>query len=543
RYAIRMLAKTPMVTIMIVLSLAIGIGANSAIFSVVHALLLRPLPYPQPERLAAVWLHSPGIGIFRDWPSPGQYSDLQRDNRSFESMSLSILRSFTLTGRDQPELLDGMRTTSSLFSLLGARAMLGRVLLPEDEMPGKAPVAVISHRLWQRSFSADPQIVGKSITVDGNPFTVTGVLGPDFMLNSEVMPAEGPADRMDIFMPLQGDAAFWNRRNDENYNVLVRLKPGVSVQQAQTDVDVIADRIRKTDKRHETFGMTVTGLLDQVVGDVRRTLLVLFGSVSLVLLIACANVANLLLTRATGREREVAVRSALGAGWKRLMRQLLTESVLLALLGGVAGVAIAQVSLYVVRAMNPGNIPRLSDIQMNAAVVVFTFAISMLTGLLFGFAPAWNAIKLDVNSALKAGGRSGNEGGGLRLGRNRLRGLLVVSELALSLMLLIGAGLLIRSFYRIAAVPPGFSTDHTISMRVMNAGPKYRNAAARAQFYRDVGARIRQLPGVKSHGFVSVLPLTGTVGWGAINVEGFPTQPGQELQVDLRVADTDYFTT
>ena len=543
RYAFRMLARTPVVTILIVLSLAIGIGANSAIFSVIHALLLRPLPYPEPERLAAVWLHSPGIGIFRDWPAPGQYSDLQRDNHSFEAMSLSFLRNFTLTGRDQPELIDGMRTTSGLFGLLGAHAMLGRLLLPEDDTPGKAPVAVISHGLWQRSFGSDPQIVGRSITVDGEPFTVAGVLSADFMLNSEVMPAEVPADKMDIFMPLQGDAAFWNRRTDENYNVMVRLKPGISLRQAQTDVDVIAARIREIDKRHETFGMTVTGLQDQVVGDVRRTLLVLFGSGLLVLLIACANVANLLLTRATGRQREVAVRSALGAGWQRVMRQLLTESVVLALLGGVAGIAIAGGSLYVLRTMNPGNIPRLDDIRMNATVVTFTFAISLLTGILFGLAPAWNAIKLDVNSTLKAGGRSGHQSGGLRLARNRLRGLLVVSELALSLMLLTGAGLLIRSFYRIAAVSPGFSTDHIISMRVMALGPKYRKPEVLTQLYRDVGARIRQLPGVKSYGLVSVLPLTGTVGWGAINVEGFPAQPGQELQVDLRSADTDYFAT
>src|SRR5215471_9635862 len=400
RYAFRTLSKTPFLAAMIVLSLAIGIGANSAIFSVVHALLLSPLPYPQPDRLAAIWLHSPGIGIFRDWPSPGQFNDLQHENHSFEAMSLSRLGNFALTGRERPELVDGMRTSSSLFGLLGAHAMLGRLLLAEDDVPGKPQVAVISYGLWQRLFSSDPQIVGKNIILNGNSFTIAGVLAPDFMLNSEVMPAEGPADRMDVFLPLPMDAAFLNRRGDENYNILVRLKPRVSIKEAQADVDVIAARIREKDKRDQTYGMTVTGLLDQVVGDVRRTLLVLLGSVTLVLLIACANVANLLLTHAAGRQQEIAVRSALGAGWRRLLRQLLTESIVLSLFGGLAGIVIAQLSLYVVRAINPGNIPRLADIRINGTVVAFTFAVSFLTGIMFGLAPAWNAFRLDINRAL-----------------------------------------------------------------------------------------------------------------------------------------------
>ena len=543
RYALRTLANKPVLTVVVVLSLAIGIGANSAIFSVVDALLLSPLPYPAPQRLAAVWIHSPGIGIFRDWPSPGQYVDLQRENHSFEEMSISRLGSFVLTGLDQPRLIDGMRTSSSLFRLLGAKPMLGRVLLPEDDLPGKPQVAIISHGLWQRFFGSDPRVVGRSIILNGTQFTIAGVLASDFMLNSEVMPAEGPADKMDVFLPLPMTAEFMNRRGDENYNLLARLKPGVSLQSAQADVDVIATRIREKDKRDRTFGMSVVGLLDQVVGDVRRTLLVLLGSVALVLLIACANVANLLLTRAAGRQREMAVRAALGAGWARLVRQLLTESVLLALFGGLAGIVLAEVSLGVVRAMNPGNIPRLDEVRINIAVIAFTFGISLLTGLLFGLAPAINAMQLDLNNALKSGGRSGYDGAGLRLGRHRLRGLLVVSELAFSLMLLIGAGLLIRSFIRVEAVPPGFATDHILSMRAVANGPKYRDDRARSQFYREIVARVRQLPEVKSCGLVSALPLTGEVGWGIIDVEGFTPQPGQELQADLRVADTDYFST
>ncbi|HTX36027.1 MAG TPA: ABC transporter permease [Bryobacteraceae bacterium] len=543
RYGSRALRHNLGLTLVIVASLAIGIGANSAIFSVVDALLLRPLPYPHPDRLAAVWLHSPGIGIFRDWPSPGQYIDLQNENHSFEQMALAQSRSFTLTGRDRPERVDAMRGQSSLLRMLGARPRLGRLLLPEEDQPGKPAVAILSDGVWKRLFNADPAIVGKSITLNGNPFTVAGVLERGFMLNAEVMPSEGPMDKIDIFLPLPLGADAVTRRGDENYNILVRLKPGVSLQRAQADIDVIANRIRIKDKRDRTFGMTVVGLQDQVVGDVRRALLVLLGSVALVLLIACANVANLLLTRAAGREKEVAIRTALGAGWQRLVRQLLTESILLGALGGAAGLAIAEASLMVVRAMNPGNIPRLEDIGINATVLAFTFGISLATGILFGVAPAWRAVKVDLNTSLKAGGRSGQGDAGMGLARHRLRGLLVVSELAFSLMLLIGAGLLIRSFVRLQAVPPGFSADHLLTMQVAATGPKYRQDKPTAQFYREVESRIARLPGVESDGAVNVLPLTGTVGWGQINVEGYAPPPGQELQVDMRTASNDYFRT
>ena len=353
-------------------------------------------------------------------------------------------------------------------------------------------------------------------------------------------------DKMDIFAPLPLGADAAKNRRDENYNIMVRLKPGVSVQQAQADIDVIASRIREKDKRDASFGMHVIGLQEQVVGDVRRALLVLLGSVGLVLLIACANVANLLLTRAAGREKEVAIRTALGAGWQQLARQLLTESVLLGLLGGAAGLLVAQLSIYMVRTMNPGNIPRLEDIGINGAVLMFTFGVSLATGILFGVAPVWRAIKVDLNTSLKAGGRSGQSDGGLHLQRHRLRGLLVVSELTLSLMLLIGAGLLIRSFVRLQSVPPGFTTDHVLTMEVAAAGRKYqddKNDKPIINFYREVESRIAHLPGVVAEGVVSALPLTGEVGWGGINVEGYTPPPGQELQVDIRIASTDYFRT
>ena len=543
RYALRMLRKNVALICVILASLAIGIGANSAIFSVVDALLLHPLPYPHPGRLAAVWLHSPRIGIFRDWPSPGEYIDIQNQNHSFEQMALAQSRSSTLTGREQPERVEVLRAQSSLLNMFGAKVLLGRLLLPEEDAPGKPPVAILSYRTWQQLFSSDPGIVGKSIILDGSSFTVVGVLQRSFVLNSEVLPSEGPMDKVDLFLPLPLGSDAERLRGDENYNIVVRLKPDVSVRQAQADIDVIATRVREKDKRDSSFGMDVVGLQEQVVGDVRRPLLVLLGSVALVLLIACANVANLLLARAAGREKEVAIRTALGAGWQRIARQLLTESVLLGLLGGASGLLVARISLSVVRTMNPGNVPRLDEIHINGAVLAFTFAISLGTGILFGLAPVWRAIKVDLNSSLKAGGRSGQTESGLHIKRHRLRGLLVVFELALSLMLLIGAGLLLRSFVRLESVPPGFTTNHVLTMQVAANDPKYRQDKVLAGFNREIDSRIARLPGVVAEGEASPLPLTGSVGWGGINVEGYTPPPTQELQVDIRTASEDYFRT
>jgi predicted permease len=541
RFAVRMLRRNVVLTLVILASLGIGIGANSAIFSVVDALLLRPLPYPHSDRLAAVWLHSPGIGILRDWPSPGQFIDIKNENHSFEQMALAQSRTATLTAHDQPERVDVLSAQSSLLSMFGAKPLLGRTLLPDEDGPGKPPVAILSNGIWQRLFNSDPAIVGKSITLNGKAYTVAGVLQHGFTVNAEVLPSEGPMDKVDIFLPLPLGPDAQQRRGDENYNIVVRLRPDVSFQQAQADINIIANRIRLKDKRGVTFGMDVVSLQKQVVGDVRRALLVMLGSVALVLLIACANVANLLLARAAGREKEVAVRTALGADWKRLIRQLLTESILLGLLGGVAGLLVARLSLWVVHSMNPGNIPRLEEIGINGTVLAFTFGLSLLTGVLFGLAPAWRVVRLDPNSSLKTGGRSGQSDSGLYVKRHRLRALLVVSEIAFSLILLVGAGLLIRSFLRLQNVAPGFTTDHVMTMQVAAMDSKYHDEKLLAGFYRDVDARIAHLPGVVAEGTVSALPLTGTVGWGGIHVEGYAPPPGQELQVDVRTAGIDYF--
>ncbi len=552
RYAIRTLGRSWGLTLVIVASLAIGVGANTAIFSVVNALLLEPLPYPEPERIAILWLRSPGINIPQDWPSPGQYIDIRNESRSFDEMSISRGGAGTLLGLEQPERVQALRTSSSLFQLLGARPLYGRLLLAEEDTPGKAPVVILSHAFWTRLFGADPNVIGRSITLNGvgegtgetkNQFTIAGVLRPDFLLNAEIMPTVASITEMDVFLPLPFGADAVNRRGDENYNVMARVKRGVTMAAAQADVDVIAARIREKDKRDRTFTISVVPLLESVVGDVRRAVLVLLGSVGIVLLIACANVANLLLTRATGRQKEVAIRQALGAGWQRLVRQLLTESVLLGLLGGALGLLLAKLSLYVVRTVNPGNIPRLDVIGIDGTVLAFTLMVSILTGIVFGLAPAWRAARVDLNTALKTAGRSAHGEGGFGSSRRRLRSLLVVSELALSLMLLIGAGLLLRSFVRLQSVSPGFNPDHVISMRLGTSGRQFPNQEAAFPFFQQFGARIASVPGVTVRGAVSSLPFTSSVGWGSINVEGFTPQPGQELQVDQRAVTPDYYRT
>jgi len=441
RYAFRTSRRNPALTLVIVASLAIGIGANTAIFSVVSALLLKPLPYPDPERLVVLWLRSPGINIPQDWPSPGQYIDVRTGNHSFEEMSISQGRSGTLLGLEQPERVQALLTSSSLFHLLGARALYGRLLVSDDDVPGRAPVVILSHAFWSRLFNSDPNVIGRSVTLNGvaagggpdkNQFTVAGVLRRDFLLNEEIMPTVSSIREMDVFLPLPLGADAVTRRGDENYNLMARLRPGVTIEQAKADVGVIAANIREKDKRDRTFTIDVVPLLDQVVGSVRTGVLVLLGSVTLVLLIACANVANLLLTRATGRQKEVAIRTALGAGWPRLVRQLLTESVLFALAGAAAGLAIAKATLFVVRTVNPGNIPRLDAIAIDGPVLAFTLAVSVVTGIVFGLAPAVRAARVDLNTALKSGGRSTQNEGGLHSSRRRLRSLLVVGEVALS---------------------------------------------------------------------------------------------------------------
>jgi predicted permease len=557
RYALRTFRRTAGLTVVIVASLAIGIGANTAVFSVVNALLLEPLPYPDPDRLAVLWLRSPGINIPQDWPSPGQFIDVKNENRSFAELSISQGRTGTLIGRGgetpfaEPQRVEALLTSSSLFHLLGAKTLYGRLLLPDEDAPGKAPVVVLSNAFWKRAFNADPNIVGKRIVLNGfsnrrdstPQFEVVGVLDANFLLNAEIMPTVASTQQMDLFLPLPLGADAVNRRGDENYNLMARLKPGVTMARAHADVAAIAARIREKDKRDRTFTIDVVPLVESVIGNVRRAVLVVMGSVTLVLLIACANVANLLLTRASARQKEIAVRVALGARWQRLVRQLLTETALLGLMGGVAGLLVAALALGAIRAINPGNIPRLDAIGLDGRVLAFTFAVSIVTGILFGLAPALRAARVDINSTLKAGGRNTQGDGGLGGLRRRLRSLLVVGEVAISMVLLVGAGLLIRSFVRLQSVSPGFDPEGVVSMRLGASARQFENRDAAVAYYTVFGEQLASVPGVKERGAVTTLPFTSSVGWGQINVEGWTPEPGQELQVDQRGATTKYFST
>jgi predicted permease len=543
RYGIRMLMKNPGLTFVIVLSLAIGIGANTALFSVTSTLLLKPLPYAHPERLAILWLRSPGIGIPQDWPSPGQYHDIKTQNHVFDETAIAIGDGYTLSGLSKALRVDGIEASSTLLPMLGVKPILGRILTADEDRPGKADTVVLTYGLWKRAFGGDPNLLGRSITLNGKPRTVVGILPREFRLSHEVIPVIGGIDKAEVFMPLPMDAKEELDYGPEDYNVLARLKPGVTMQQAQADISIIAARLREEKHRDRTFTISVVPLMEQVVGDVRGAVLILLGAVALVLLIACTNVANLLLARSSGRQKEIAVRTALGAGRGRLVMQLLTESVLLSLLGGVAGLGVAALGLYVVQKIHPGNIPRLDEIGMDLRVLAFTLAISLLTGIVFGLAPALRASRVDLNSTLKAGGRTSHSGG-LNVKHDKLRGALVIAELAVSLTLLAGAGLLIRSFVHLLSVPPGFNPEGIISMHVAAGGPKYKERPKRVQFYDDLAERVRSLPGVTGFGATSVLPLTPSIGWGGMQIEGYvPPKDAPELQVDKRSATPDYFRT
>ncbi len=542
RYGVRMLAKRPGFTAVAVVTLALGIGANSAIFSLVNGLLLRPLPYADSERLAIIWTHSPGANVAQDWPSPGQFSAVRSQTSVFEGLALAQGASYNLAGESSAERIGAVRTSSNIFSVLGARPQIGRVFLPEEDAPGRTPTVVLSHGFWQRRFGSDPNVIGRAVTLSGVSHTVVGVMPADFSLGYEVMPTVASVQQPDVLLPLPLSAERMEAQGDENYNIVARLKPGATVEQAQAELNLVTSRLAQQFPENyppsRAFSFSVKPLLEQVVGDVRTALLILLGAVGFVLLIACANVANLLLARAAVREKEMALRTAIGAGRWRIVRQLLTESLALSFVGGGLGLLVAFWGLDALRGLDPGNIPRLQNVALDGRVLLFTSAVTMLTGVLFGLAPALRSSRVNLGETLKEGGRALAGGG-----HQRLRNALVVAEIALSLVLLVGAGLLIRSFMRVQQVEPGFDARGVISMRLSVAGTGYAGERS-TEFFKQLLERVRALPGVESAGAASILPLGGGIGWGSITIEGYVPTTGQEaIQADQRIAGAGYFET
>jgi predicted permease len=542
-FGIRTLSKNYAFTVVAVLSLAIGIGANSAIFSVVNALLFRPLPYADADRLVILWNRSPGLNIEQDWFSPGQYLDIKIENQVFTEVAATLGGSFNFTGQGDPEHIEGARVSSSLFPLLGANAKLGRVFLPEEDEKGKPATVILSHGFWQRRFGSDMEVIGKTLLLNDKPLTIVGVMTPEFSLNKEVMPTVNGIQKADVLLTMPMAEADRANRGNEDYNLFAKLKPGVTITQAQAEMDVLAEKMKQQYPANYPAGggltLSVVPLLTQVVGDIRLALYVLFGAVGFVLLIACANVANLLLSRATVRQKEMAIRAAMGASRLRIIRQLLTESVLLSLAGGVLGLVIAIVAVNVLRTFGAANIPRLSEIGIDGRALAFTFFISLLTGMIFGLAPALRISKVDLNEALKEGGRNPSASG-----HHRLRNLLVVAEVALSLMLLIGAGLLIRSYQRIANASPGFNTHNVLSLRLSLPAARYSTPEAVTAFYQQLHERIKSLPGVEAAGTTALLPLSNNaVGWEPTKIDGYVPKAGEDLIIsNSSFVGDDYFS-
>jgi len=523
RFGARMLLKQPGFTLIAVLTLALGIGANTAIFSIVNAVLLRPFPYKEPEHLVILRERvSVGSGFSPSYPN---FVDWRAQNTVFDAMaSLRANESFNFAGAGEPERLQGRIVSAEFFSTLGIRPMLGRDFLAEEDRPGATPAAILSYGFWRRRFGEDPSVIGKQLTLNNQSFTVVGVTPSNFQFGADA----------DVTAPIGLQAErFRLRGRDPGVDVVARLKPGVSRHQAETELNMIAARLEQqypeTNKRRRAL---VTPLHESFVGDVRQPLLILLGSVGLVLLIVCANVANLLLVRASTRRKELAVRVALGASRATIIRQLLTESVLLAALGAALGTLLAFWGANLIAAQLPDGIPRLDEANVDARVLVFTLTVSLLTGLLFGLAPALQASRPNLTDGLKEGER-GSSGR-----RQRLRNVLVVGEVALTLTLLVGAGLLIQSFLRVLQVDPGFKAQNLLTMQLSVNNPDGQQVA---NFFEPLQRKVRSLPGVKSVAVSDGLPLD-EANYPAFIIEGRPATEKKPSGLRYSVSP-DYFQT
>jgi putative ABC transport system permease protein len=529
RYGIRSLLKNPGFAFVAVVVLALGIGANSAIFSAANGILFRPLPYHEPQRLVMIWGNLFKTGLDEVGASAPEFKDYKEQSTAFEHLAGYVPGGFNFSGGGEPERINGAYVTAELFPLLGVAPIAGRTFSAEEDSPGHEQVVVLSYGLWQRQFGADRSVVGKTLTINGKDATVIGVMPAGFQF---------PDRDVELWKPIAFDAddLSENNRGSHYLRIIGRLKPGVGLEQAQAEMSTIAQRIAElhTDTYQLGFGAKVVSRHEQVVHSVRPVLLILLGAVGFVLLIACANVANLLYARAAAREREIAIRTALGAGRLRIIRQLLTESLLLSLTGGALGLLLALWGVDLLVALAPASVPRLNEISLDGRVLGFTLLASLLTGLLFGLAPALQLSKPDLNESLKEGGR----GGGDSFRRHRIRNLLVVSEVALSLILLIGAGLMIKSFLQVQKINPGFNPDHVLTMRLSLPASKYAEPREQRAFFERLTTQAAALPGVQSVGAVNFLPLSGTGNARSFSIEG---QAPIEPNLQFRMVSADYF--
>ncbi len=518
KYALRSLGKNPAFTLIAVLTLALGIGANTAIFSVVNGVLLRPLPYPEPERVVTL----------RSNQSVPELDDLQGQSRSFESLGGVSYQAADYSGGGEPIQIELGMVAGDFFRVLGGRAALGRTLTAEDARFGGAPVLVLSHGLWQRQFGGDPGIVGRNINLAGQSYSVVGVTTPDFQPPRATMEAFVP---IHVFYPIAAKS-----RGAHLLRAYGRLRPGVTMTEAQNELRVIDQRLAEANPDENKNRQSVlVSLHERMVGNIRPALLVLFGAVGLVLLIACANFANLLLSRMASRTQELTVRAALGAGRGRLIRQVLVESVVLALLGGVAGLLLGSWGMDALVALKPEDLPRVENVSLDATVLLFTITLSLLTGIIFGIIPAWQATRVEINSVLNSAGR------GLTAARSRFRSALVVVELALALVLLVGAGLLGKAFWRLTSVAPGFNPENVLTMRVELPEARYKTVGSQTQFRERVLENMNNLPGIQA-AIVSEMPLSGN----SINhnfiIEGRPPIAlGEEPELYSRAVMGEYF--
>ena len=532
RYGVRSLLKRPGFTLIAVVALALGIGANTAIFSLVNAVLLQPLPFAEPDRLVWVWGNIRNGGN-RASVSPPDFLDYRQQNTTFEEFAAAIggPLPLNLTGSGEPERLTGAAVTGNYFKALGTPPALGRTFVLENEKPGNDQVAVLSYGLWQKRFAGDPNIVNKTVVLDGKNFAIIGVMPQGFNFPRAA----------ELWVPINFEISEEMKIRKAHFlRPIGKLKEGVTLEQAQADTDVIARRLEEQyPDSNLSWNLRLVSLREQLIGNTRPTLFILFGAVGFVLLIACANVANLLLVRAAGRQKEIALRTALGAGRLRIVRQMITESVLLALAGGAFGAVLAIWGVELLVKLSEGNIPPTAQVRIDATVLAFTFLTSVFTGVLFGLAPALRTMNLNLIESLKEGGRSSGEGGQ----RNRTRSLLVVLESAVAVVLLIGAGLLVRSLIQLQNVSPGFDPQNVLTMRVDLSREKYGTPEKAGNFFTELENRVGGLPGVEHVGFISELPLSGQPNDMPYTVEGRPPVPSdQAFDDDFRRVNRNYFS-